>query len=448
MRRWFLLIPVFLLAHVACGAVFKDGETVCFLGDSITHGGRFHGFIYDYYLTRFPERTIRFVNAGISGDSAGGAWGRLEEDVLAKKPTSVVVMFGMNDVGRGNYVAAPDERQLAAQAAALVRYRAALDKLLARLKGELNPNLLLVTPSPFDQTAVNDRNNNQPGCNDGLVRCAGIVRELAGVYGGRVVDFNGPMTAFNRERQAADAAYTIIGPDRVHPGAQGHLMMAWLFLKAQGAPSLVSRVVVDAAAGKVAEQANAAVTEVSAEGGTLGFTVLAAALPFPVEASARGLLELLPVAQELNQEIVCVKGLAAGAYALLIDGQEVGRYDAETLAAGVNLALNEATPQMRQAQAVARLNESRRSTETALRNFAAVRWFLRGRKVDPDDFAAVRTYAETTMAKTGFYESKVPDYLAKWGARGEVSAKVEAFEKEALAARKPVARRYVVRLVP
>lgn len=70
------LVAALFLAQVAGGEVFKDGETVCFLGDSITHGGRFHSFVYDYYLTRFPERTIRFVNAGVSGDSAGGALGR------------------------------------------------------------------------------------------------------------------------------------------------------------------------------------------------------------------------------------------------------------------------------------------------------------------------------------------------------------------------------------
>lgn len=89
-----------------------------FLGDSITHGGRFHRYISDYYLTRFPTRTVRFVNAGVSGDSAGGAMGRLDEDVLSQKPTSVAVMFGMNDVNRGSYVADPDAQKGAAQRAA------------------------------------------------------------------------------------------------------------------------------------------------------------------------------------------------------------------------------------------------------------------------------------------------------------------------------------------
>ena len=124
MKRFLSGLIGALLICSARAELFKDGETVCFFGDSITHGGRFHSYIYDYYLTRFPDRTVRFVNAGVSGDSAGGAQGRLADDVAANKPAAVVVMFGMNDVGRGNYVVEPNEQQRAAQRQALERYRA------------------------------------------------------------------------------------------------------------------------------------------------------------------------------------------------------------------------------------------------------------------------------------------------------------------------------------
>ena len=47
---------------------FDDGDTVCFVGDSITHGGTYHSIVTLYYATRFPGKTIRFYNCGISGD--------------------------------------------------------------------------------------------------------------------------------------------------------------------------------------------------------------------------------------------------------------------------------------------------------------------------------------------------------------------------------------------
>jgi len=445
MKRFLSGLIGALLVCSARADLFKDGETVCFFGDSITHGGRFHSYVYDYYLTRFPDRTVRFVNAGVSGDSAGGAQGRLADDVVANKPTAVVVMFGMNDVGRGNYVAEPNEQQRTAQRQALERYRANMGRLAARLRAEAGePRLLFVTPSPFDQTGVNDRNNNQPGCNDGLARCAEIVRELAAQNKGTVVDFHAPMTAFNLERQRSDPAFTIIGPDRVHPGAPGHLMMAWLFLKAQGAPALVANVEIDAAAGRVAASENATVTGLEKRDGGWSFTVLEQALPFPVDPAARPLLAWVPIERELNQEVLTVRGLAPGQYELRIDGAAVGQFDAEALAKGVNLAFNDATPQARQARAVAQLNEARRSTETVLRNHAAVRWFLRHRKVDPDDLAAVRVYAETKMGKTGYYESKVPEYLKAWERRGEVIEKVADLDRQARAACKPVPHLFAV----
>lgn len=438
----------FCWISVSRGEVFRDGETVCFLGDSITHGGRFHSYVYDYYLTRFPERKIRFVNAGVAGDSAGGAQGRLTEDVTDKKPTSVAVMFGMNDVGRGDYVAEPTAQQLAAQRAALDGYRKNQERLAERLRTEAgNPKLIFLTPSPFDQTAVNDRNNNQPGCNDGLGQCAAIIRALAEKSGGTVVDFYAPMTALNVELQKADPRDTLIGQDRVHPGAPGHLVMAWLFLKAQGAPALVSRVGVDAAKQTVCAAENAAVSDVSAKDGGVSFSALERALPFPVADGALPALKLAPVERDLNQELLSVSGLAPGTYELCIDAAPVGRFDADALAAGINLATNALAPQVKQAKAVAALNETRCATESVLRNYAAVRWFLRWRQVNPDDMEAVRVFAETKMSKTGYFEEQVPTYREKWASRAETLAAVARQEEALFQARTPVAHAYAIRPV-
>jgi len=427
--------------------VFRDGDRVCFLGDSITHTGSYHGMICDYYLTRFPDRTIRFVNAGVAGDSAGGAMGRLQEDVFSKTPTVVVVMLGMNDVGRGNYVAEPTEKQLKAQAASLKWHQANMDKLLGRIKSEIPAiRLALMTPSPFDQTCVNDRNNNRPGCNDALATCGKMARELAPKYQAEVIDLHGPMTALNREQQKADPRYTLIGPDRVHPRLPGNFTMAYFFLKGQGVPSLVSNVELDAASGKVIQAENADVSGIKPTNGGWTFTVTEKALPFPVPEGARGMLELIPVEQELNQQTIRVKALAEGTHVLSIDGKIVATHTAAEWAAGINLALNRDTPQVKQAENVAKINEKRRRTEARLRGYASVRWFLRHRRIDPDDLAAVREFAETKMNKNGWYERQVPTYLAEWLKREDVLAEVADLEKEALAARVPVPHVYEIRL--
>lgn len=424
--------------------LFQNGDTVCFLGDSITHGGAFHSYVYDYYLTRFPERTIRFVNAGVAGDSAGGALGRLSEDVSDKRPTVVVVMFGMNDVNRGSYVAAPSAQQRAAQEQALEGYRKNMAVLVERLSAPPAPRLLFATPSPFDQTVRIDRDNNQPGCNEGLGRCAEFVTDFARARGARVVDFHGPMTAYNLERQKADPGFTIVGPDRVHPGPPGHLMMAWLFLRAQGATSLVSRVAIDAAHAHVSGADNADVSGLAVSEAGVAFSVLERALPFPVADSARSVLATLPIMQDLDQEVLVVQGLAPGSFDVRIDGASVGSFEGAALGRGINLAELPSTPQLAQARQVAKANEARRAAEVVLRNYAAVRWFLRHRAVDPDDLGAVKLFAETRMSKTGYYEGQVPAYLANWSKRGEVEGRIRAIEQDVAALRKPVAHRYEI----
>ena len=441
-----LLGAVLAAGSVARGELFKDGETVCFLGDSITNRGQFQNTIYNYYLTRFPGWTLRFVNAGRSGDSAGGSLSRLQEDVIDKKPTSVAVMFGMNDVGRGSYVANPDEKKKAAQQSSLNGYKANMEKLVGRIRVEaIEPKLLFITPSPFDQTVVLEKENNQPGCNDGLGRCAEIVRELAAKNKGTVVDFHEPMTAFNLEQQKKDPKYTIVGGDRVHPGAPGMLMMAWLFLKAQGASPVVSKVAVDAASARATESVNAEVTAVAKEAGGVAFTVLEKSLPFPIDPAAKGMLGALPIEKELNQEPVSVTGLAEGFYDVRIDGVSVGRYSAAELAKGVNLAFNEATPQFKQAQAVARLNEQRRNAEVQARSLLNTRrWMQSYYKVNVDDPAAVQAHYDSFKDKTEYSAAMALNYIKNGSKYGEYLKQIAEQEKSLLASRTPVPHAYAV----
>lgn len=441
-----LVFAVWLLGGGARAELFQDGETVVFLGDSITAGGSYQTMIADYFLTRFPERTIRFVNAGRPGDTAGGSLARLQEDVIDRNPTSVSIMFGMNDVSRGSYVANPDERKTTAQRQAVSRFQANMETVVDRIRaGAGNPKLLFITPSPFDQTVMVDKDNNQPGCNDGLGRCAEIVRELAAKNHGAMVDFHGPMTALNLEQQKKDPKWTIIGGDRVHPGAAGHLMMAWLFLKTQGAPSVVSTIAVDAAAGRVAEAVNAEVTAVAARDGRLTFTVLEKALPFPIDPAAAGVLEILPIEKDLNQQILSVRGLAAGSYELQIDGLEVGRYSAQDLERGINLAFNEATPQFKQAQTVARFNALRRDAEAqACRLMNTRRWMRSHYQINPDDPVAVQAHYDSFQDKTEYSAVMALTYIKKWSQYGELRGQVEMHEKEALTNRAPVPHDYAI----
>ncbi len=340
---WLFLFLPFVFSLEA--KPFQDGDVVCFLGDSITANGRYQSYISNYYLTRFTDQTIDFHNAGRPGDTASGSRSRMQEDVIDKEPTSVAIMFGMNDVSRGSYVANPDESKLKRQKQALERYEKYMKEVVARIRKEGNePELYFLTPSPFDQTVLLDKKNNQLGCNDGLGKCAEFVKGLSLANEGKVIDFHQPMTQLNLDQQQKDPRWTIVGGDRIHPGVPGHLMMAWLFLKSQNVPSLVSNIAVDSANVKVISENNAKVSAVKNENGVLSFNVKQKALPFPISKSTKELLELIPIVEDLNQEKLSIKNLAKGSYEIKIDGVTVATYSSEELERGINLAMNDLTP--------------------------------------------------------------------------------------------------------
>lgn len=94
--------------------LLEKEERVVFTGNSITHGGHYHSFIWLYYMTRFPDKPIIIMNAGIGGESVWDIKDRLDYDVFDRKPTYVALTFGMNDTGYDIYMK-DDAKELSEQ---------------------------------------------------------------------------------------------------------------------------------------------------------------------------------------------------------------------------------------------------------------------------------------------------------------------------------------------
>src|SRR5215203_2907954 len=96
------MTSVCLIAIItASDFALRDADTVVFLGDSITAVRTYSKIIETYTLLRFPDRKITFINAGRGGDTAAGGLARLDKDVFPRKPTVLVVAYGVNDIGWG-----------------------------------------------------------------------------------------------------------------------------------------------------------------------------------------------------------------------------------------------------------------------------------------------------------------------------------------------------------
>ena len=84
----------------------KKGDRVVFLGDSITQGGDSHDkgyvrLIRKALTEKHADLGIEVIGAGISGNKVPDLQRRLDKDVLARKPTIVVIYIGINDVWHG-----------------------------------------------------------------------------------------------------------------------------------------------------------------------------------------------------------------------------------------------------------------------------------------------------------------------------------------------------------
>src|SRR5579885_346758 len=112
MRSVWISLMLFLLASPAVAADFAlhDGDTVVFLGDSITAARTYGKIVENYTLLRFPDRKVKFVNAGVGGDTAAGGLKRLDRDVFAHKATVLTVAYGINDIGWGTKADEPHKR--------------------------------------------------------------------------------------------------------------------------------------------------------------------------------------------------------------------------------------------------------------------------------------------------------------------------------------------------
>ena len=96
------LAAAMVVASTAFGElIVKNGDTLAFLGDSITQQGqeKIDGYVNLVLRSLALEGVyVKPVKAGISGNKSDNMLGRLDRDVLSKKPNVMTFSCGVNDV--------------------------------------------------------------------------------------------------------------------------------------------------------------------------------------------------------------------------------------------------------------------------------------------------------------------------------------------------------------
>ncbi|QDT46968.1 GDSL-like Lipase/Acylhydrolase [Symmachiella dynata] len=320
-----LLVLWFTNALNAEDFAIRDGETVGFLGDSITAARTYGKHIEKFTLLRYPERKVHFINLGRGGDTAAGGLKRLERDVFDNGVTLLTVAYGVNDIGWG--AKADDEhRQL---------YLDSIRKIVAACKKR---GVRVYICSAAITAGHPDKTKNdflQQMCDAGLA----IARD----EGAGTIDIQRTMRDIQRSVLTANESLPIEKheslhvADGIHLNDLGQMAMAYAILKGLGAPADVSSCVIDAAAGQVLETKNCQISEVTAADDTITFTRLDQGLPYNNGAFATLMYRFVPMNQ-INQYRLTVRNLNPGKYKLTVSGREIGIWRASEFAKGLDIA--------------------------------------------------------------------------------------------------------------
>lgn len=211
--------------------LLENGSKLVIIGDSITDcdrarpvgeglfnalGNGYVNLVSGLLGAFYPQKRIRVVNMGTSGNTVMDLKDRWKTDVLALKPDWLSIMIGTNDVWR--QFDSPMQTELHVPCE---KYESALEGLvrdtLPSLKG-----LVLMTPFYLEL-------NKKDSMRAMMDLYGGVVRKLAAKYG---VIFADTQSAFDETLEYCHSA--AIAWDRVHPNITGHMVLARAFLNAIG----------------------------------------------------------------------------------------------------------------------------------------------------------------------------------------------------------------------
>lgn len=309
--------------------VLKKGDRLAIVGDSITEQKQYSKFIETYLLACYPELEIQSFQFGWSGERAPGFASRMENDLVPWKPNVVTTCYGMND---GSYRAYEDGIGKA--------YEDGMRKIVDRMKA-LGATVVVGSPGVVDSdTWRREDADFDQVYNENLQHLGTIAKQLADENKFPYADvFGAMMKTMTSAKQALGQEYPVAGGDGVHPGPNGHLVMAYAFLKALGLDGDLGTIAIDMKSAK-AEATNGHKL-LSSSGGS--FEIESSRYPFCFFGSGKdpnGTASILPYSafnQDLNRLTLTVKNLSTE-NAEVTFGNATKTFSREQLNAGINLA--------------------------------------------------------------------------------------------------------------
>jgi lysophospholipase L1-like esterase len=334
-RRFALLAASIALAfstHAFADApVVKPGDELAICGDSITEQKIYSVFMEDYLLMCKPVENVRSIQFGWSGDTTWGFVGnKLDNDVLRFHPTVATTCFGMNDGGYGKLTDATAEH-----------YRTNTQTIIDKMKAGGVRSIIIGSPG-----CVGDELKGKAAAaqvyNETLGALRDIDKQLAEKNRVIFADVFSPMMEVKAKAKAKYGAdFQTNGRDGVHPAENGHLVMAYAFLKAMGFDGNIGTFTVDLASNQATVTDGHKLADAAVKNGEI--SIDSDRYPFcftgdPKQSnSTTGIIEFFPFNQDLNRLTLIVKNAPAEKMTVTW-GKTSKDFSSADLAKGINLA--------------------------------------------------------------------------------------------------------------
>jgi len=301
---------------------------VAIVGDSITEQKLYSKFMELYLVACVPQLELSVCQFGWGGETAPGFARRMEQDLLPWQPTVVTTCFGMNDGRYQRYTHSIGQA-----------YGDGTRRIQARCK-ELGARMVIGGPGAVDTFTWR---RNEPAAdrfyNDNLAELGRTAGHLA-VSNNFVFANLHPLMArvMGKAKAAFGEEYPVCGNDGVHPGPNGHLVMAYAFLKAMRLDGEIGTITVDMAGETTATEGHRIL---AANDGTV--EIASSRYPFCFYGSdqdpnsPRSILPFLPFNGDLNRYSLVVTNLSKRT-ADVTWGETTKTFSAPVLEAGINLA--------------------------------------------------------------------------------------------------------------
>ncbi len=386
--------------------VYKDSDTVAFIGDSITAGVgtklTYPMYIEYFYNTRYPERNISFTNYGIPNDTAWGGLNRLSWDILADKvPTKATIMFGFNDIvwsHTSDSVTGINQNSVTNSVGNIKKIKAELDKN--------GTKTVFITP-----TVAGSSYDKYPYVDPAMDLQAEEIEKAAKELNIPVVDWHSYLSDIKKSG-------VNLMPDNIHPAETGQTIMAYLFLKQQGVKQVSE---IDIKNNSVTAE-NADISEVSANGSGISFTYKPYSLPLYNSNSYKETERFYDITGGLNSETIKAD-LGDGTYEIKLDGKTAFTVSSNELKKGVNIALSDKNPNLETSKKVYELlcSEEMYNAQYEKRHIAQMNQLMKSANIDYDSVdysisAADPSYTDNVVYKffSENYANKMEIYYDKY----------------------------------